>query len=410
MRIKRLDIQGFKSFADPIAINFDEGITGVVGPNGCGKSNIVDALRWVMGEQNAKHLRGGVMQDIIFNGAQGRGPSGLAEVSLTLDNVNPEQMPEEYAAFSEIQVTRRLYRTGDSEYEINKHGCRLKDITELFLGTGVGTKAYSIIEQGQVAKLISSKPEDRRHIVEEAAGITKYKAKRLAAERRMATTTQNLERVDDIKRELESRLGGLERQAKKAKKFQHLKVELKNLDLHHATLNFFEHQASLNFFKNKAQNLENSIGDISELTKESEDFISSERDVLALAEKDLSLLQASLYEVNNAIALAKKDISYVTETSNTSQERTAQIHDELTKLHEKQNFLIDEFRKTKEEQTKYVDRLKVNREKLQKEEEISKNFNNNSKRVKDINWLVMFLNETPRLFFELISIFIVFLL
>ena len=188
MKIKKLEIQGFKSFADPVELNFQDGITGVVGPNGCGKSNIVDALRWVMGEQSAKHLRGGLMQDVSFNGSESRGPLGMAEVTLTLEN-DGKSVPAEYSHFEDIQVTRRLYRTGESEYEINRNGCRLRDITDLFLGTGVGTKAYSIIEQGRVGMIVSSKAEDRRQIIEEAAGITKYKARRQAAERRMASTS-----------------------------------------------------------------------------------------------------------------------------------------------------------------------------------------------------------------------------
>lgn len=368
MRIKRLNIQGFKSFADQVVVNFDDGITGVVGPNGCGKSNIVDALRWVMGEQNAKHLRGGNMQDIIFNGASTRGPMGYAEVSLILENTNPEIMPEEYSAFSEIQVTRRLYRTGESEYEINKQDCRLKDITEFFLGTGVGTKAYSIIEQGQVSKIISAKPEDRRHMIEEAAGITKYKAKRMAAERRMDATRHNLERVTDIKSELESRMNSLERQAKKAERFKRMQVELKEMDLHHSTLKYLEHHAQLRLSKSEAERLENSISTQSGYNQENETAITHERQLLTEAEKELSLLKGNLYEVENAIALAKKDISYVSENASASQERTSQIHDEVTKLHEKQSQLSKEFEKTKFEQQEYIEKLKVNEEKLAQEQ------------------------------------------
>jgi chromosome segregation protein len=180
MRIRKLEVFGFKSFAERATFQFDGGITGVVGPNGCGKSNVVDALRWVMGEQNAKHLRGDQMQDIIFNGSEKRGPVGFSEVTLTLEN-DGTQVPVEYSHFTDIQVTRRLYRTGESEYEINRRPCRLKDITDLFLGTGVGTKAYSIIEQGRIAQLVSAKPEERRVFVEEAAGISKFKTKKAQA-------------------------------------------------------------------------------------------------------------------------------------------------------------------------------------------------------------------------------------
>jgi chromosome segregation protein len=183
MRIQRIDICGFKSFNQRAVISFDDRVTGIVGPNGCGKSNVVDAVRWVMGEQSAKHLRGRAMEDVIFNGSESQGPSGMAEVALTLRNDRPLELPPEYRDFSEITVARRLYRDGRSDYLINKSACRLMDIMELFLGTGVGTRAYSIIEQGKVGLIVNSKPEERRALLEEAAGITKYKARKRVAER-----------------------------------------------------------------------------------------------------------------------------------------------------------------------------------------------------------------------------------
>ena len=170
MRIKRLEVQGFKSFCDRSVLTFNEPITGVVGPNGCGKSNIVDAIRWCMGEQSAKHLRGKSMDDVIFAGSDSRGPLGMCEVTLVFENDG--RVPIEYLAYSEIAVTRKLYRDGTSEYYLNKTPCRLRDITEFFLGTGIGAKAYSIIEQGRVGMIVTSKPEDRRSLIEEAAGIT----------------------------------------------------------------------------------------------------------------------------------------------------------------------------------------------------------------------------------------------
>src|SRR3712207_5736644 len=174
MRIKRVEIIGFKSFCDRAVVQIGESITGVVGPNGCGKSNIVDAIRWSMGEQSAKHLRGKSMSDVIFNGSEHRGPHGMAEVTLTFDNTDPEGasgLPLEYRDYAEIAVTRRLFRDGTSEYLINKTQVRLKDVTDLFLGTGVGTKAYSIIEQGKIGLIVSARAEDRRMLIEEAAGI-----------------------------------------------------------------------------------------------------------------------------------------------------------------------------------------------------------------------------------------------
>jgi len=230
MKIRRVEITGFKSFADRVVFSFDDGITGVVGPNGCGKSNVVDAIRWAMGEQSAKHLRGRSMEDVIFSGSESRPPTGMAEVSITFQN-DGRLIPPQYAGFADITVTRRLFRDGTSEYEINKTPCRLLDITELFLGTGVGTRAYSIIEQGRIGIIVSAKPEDRRSIIEEAAGVTKYKARRKQAERKLEATEQNLLRLSDVVGEVGRRLQGLERQAKKAEKFRELRGELRQLEL-----------------------------------------------------------------------------------------------------------------------------------------------------------------------------------
>jgi chromosome segregation protein len=234
MRIRRLEIAGFKSFADRVVVRFGDGITGVVGPNGCGKSNIVDSIRWCMGEMSAKNLRGRAMQDVIFAGAESRGPLGMAEVSLVFENDG--NVPPQYAPLTEIEVTRRLHRDGTSEYLINKIQARLRDVTDLFLGTGVGTRAYSIIEQGRIGFIVSARPEDRRTIIEEVAGITKFKARKKAAERRMEATGQNLLRVNDIVTELDRQLQTLRRQAKKAERYRRLKEELKDLELHQATM------------------------------------------------------------------------------------------------------------------------------------------------------------------------------
>ena len=233
MRIKRLDITGFKSFMDRVVFQFDLGVTGVVGPNGCGKSNVVDAIRWVMGEQSAKNLRGRGMEDVIFNGSELHAPLSMAEVTLSFKIDDGDLLPAPLAGLSEVSVTRRMFRgSNESEYAINKVACRMLDITELFLGTGVGTRAYSIIEQGRVGQIVSARPEDRRSFIEEAAGVTKYKARRKAAERKMESTQGNLLRVNDIVQELERRLESLERQAKKAEKYKKLKAEMRELELH----------------------------------------------------------------------------------------------------------------------------------------------------------------------------------
>ncbi len=240
MRIKRLELTGFKSCMDRTVLEFPEGITGIVGPNGCGKSNIVDALRWVLGEQSAKQLRGAAMEDVIFAGNQRHGPLGAAEVSIILDNneasdnrAADDEDSEVIRALrqaSELQVTRRLYRSGEAEYLINSRPCRLRDITELFLGTGVGTKAYSMIEQGRVGQVVNAKPDELRLFIEEAAGTTLYRSRKLAAERKIERTRDNLLRVTDIVRELERQSRSLTRQARGAVRFQELKAEEELLD------------------------------------------------------------------------------------------------------------------------------------------------------------------------------------
>jgi chromosome segregation protein len=243
MHIKSLEICGFKSFVDRTMIHFDHDVIGIVGPNGCGKSNIVDAIRWCMGEQSAKHLRGRSMEDVIFNGSESRGPHGFAEVTLTFDNTDPEhaaELPDEYRHYPEIAVTRRLFRDGTSEYLLNRTQVRLRDVTELFLGTGVGTKAYSIVEQGKIGQIVSARPEDRRIFIEEAAGITKYKQRRKQAERKIELTRQNLLRISDIVSEIERSRNSLKRQVAKAERYIDYRRELEDLSLHEASHKYLE--------------------------------------------------------------------------------------------------------------------------------------------------------------------------
>src|SRR3954464_4192026 len=236
MRVKRLEIQGFKSFKDKTVVHFDHGITGIVGPNGCGKSNIVDAFFWVMGEQSYKHMRGNSSEDLIFNGSSKYSPLGLAEATLVMetDFVDAENGPSGATAkdvpvhlrSKEVSVTRRLYRSGEGEYFINGVQARLKDIQELFMDTGVGAKGYSVIEQGQIGKVVNAKPEERRLLIEEAAGIAKYKARKKESLRKMEATQANLSRLTDIIQEIEKSLGSLERQAQKARQYKKYKDEL----------------------------------------------------------------------------------------------------------------------------------------------------------------------------------------
>lgn len=246
MFLKCIEMQGFKSFADKIILHFDKGITSVVGPNGSGKSNISDAVRWVLGEQSAKSLRGSKMEDVIFAGTQHRKPVGFAYVSLTLDN-SDKTLPLDY---SEVTISRRVYRSGESEYFINKTTCRMKDVHELFMNTGIGKEGYSIIGQGRIDEILSTRSEDRRAIFEEAAGIMKYKVRKKEALRKLDNTKQNLLRIDDIIIELESQLEPLKDQAEKARNYLELSGELKELEVSLYIDSIEKNQAKINEMEN----------------------------------------------------------------------------------------------------------------------------------------------------------------
>ncbi|KPJ76913.1 MAG: hypothetical protein AMJ54_10010 [Deltaproteobacteria bacterium SG8_13] len=230
MKLKSLEISGFKSFCEKSRIEFPEGISAIVGPNGCGKSNIVDALRWVMGEQSVKQLRGKSMEDVIFSGANGKPPLNMAEVTLTVANDNGSA-PEELREFTEIMLTRRLYRSGESAYFLNKQPCRLKDIHNLFLGSGVGSKSYAVIQQGNIGAIIDAGPEERRYFIEEAAGTTRFKNRKNEALRKVESTNQNLLRVSDIITEIKRQMGGLKRQARKAERYKLQRQKVEKLDI-----------------------------------------------------------------------------------------------------------------------------------------------------------------------------------
>lgn len=227
MYLKSIEVQGFKSFANKIVFEFHNGITGIVGPNGSGKSNVADAVRWVLGEQSAKQLRGAKMEDIIFSGTENRKPQGFAYVALTIEN-SDHQLPVEY---EEVTIARRVYRSGESEYLLNGHNCRLKDVNELFYDTGIGKEGYSIIGQGQIDRILSGKPEERRELFDEAAGIVKFKRRKNEAIKKLDAERQNLVRIRDILSELEKQVGPLEKQAQTAKEYLHLKEELKRYDI-----------------------------------------------------------------------------------------------------------------------------------------------------------------------------------
>jgi len=341
MRLKRLELQGFKSFLDRTILTFEPGITGVVGPNGCGKSNIVDAIQWVMGEQSAKHLRGDSMTDVIFNGSDTKAPTSMAEVSLVLDRQGTTLSPA-FAVFDksdEIAVTRRVYRDGTGEYLINKVSCRLKDIHELFMDTGVGKRAYSIIEQGQIDRMINVKPEERRHLFEEVSGITKYKAKRKEAERKLEATRANMQRLQDIIIELEKQIRSLKVQATRAKKYKELKSELETVDLHLLGRNLFTHKnqiETLTLTKNDLVNQRSESDALfaevdSELTSAEVLRIDQEKSYQSLSEKERDLSLGS-QKLENQINLLEERKSFLSQTVEENLQEQERLREEISIL------------------------------------------------------------------------------
>ncbi len=307
MRIKKLELVGFKSFKDKTVIQFDAGITGVVGPNGCGKSNIVDALVWVMGEMSAKDLRGSTMTDVIFAGAEGYAPMGMCEVSLTLEN-DGGPFPIKYIKHTEIMVTRRLHRSGDGEYFINKEPARLKDVQEIFMDTGAGSKGFSIIQQGMIGKIITSKPEDRRHLIEEAAGITKFKARKKESQRKLIQTDQNLIRLQDIIGELKRQIDSLQRQAQRAERYRNLKNQVEDLDLWLSSKQYLE-------LKNTADEAQRLFSEAQAMEVEGESQLSTlqaEFETLKLQvlekEKEVEVLQTSYYDKQSQVSKKEMEI------------------------------------------------------------------------------------------------------
>jgi len=291
MYLKSIEVYGFKSFANKILFQFHNGITGIVGPNGSGKSNVADAVRWVLGEQSAKSLRGSNMQDVIFSGTQMRKPMGYASVAITLDN-SDHQLPVDY---EEVTVTRRVYRSGESEYLINGTNCRLKDINELFYDTGIGKEGYSIIGQGQIDRILSGKPEDRRELFDEAAGIVKFKRRKAAAIKKLDDEQGNLSRVNDILGELEKQVGPLERQSEKAKVFLRKREELKRLDVNAFLL---ETERLIEEIKDTEDKFHIADSELKEASKNYE-----------VTRDEYDKMQSELEELDNLLEAKRKEIS-----------------------------------------------------------------------------------------------------
>ncbi len=331
MYLKRLDMQGFKSFAEKICLDFNGGITSVVGPNGSGKSNIADAIRWVLGEQSVKTLRGSKMEDVIFAGTEHRKPLGFAEVSITLDN-SDSSLP---IAYDEVTITRRVFRSGESEYMINKTPCRLKDITELLLDTGIGRDGYSVIGQGRVDEILSTRSEDRRQIFEEASGIMKYKVRKLDAEKKLELTRQNLERINDIITELETQLEPLRQQSETARKFLDLRESLKVLEVN-------VYLDSIEKFREKLKALEEqykTVKDQMEAENRKLDEITSSNkdktDQLKAMDERLEAVRQQFYEMEGSLERCYSEIKLNNEKTANLQQNIERLDAEMAELEEK---------------------------------------------------------------------------
>ncbi len=345
MFLKSIEIRGFKSFADKTDLSFKKGITAVVGPNGSGKSNISDAIRWVLGEQSVKSLRGGKMEDVIFAGTQYRKPVGLAQVALTLDN-SLKELPIDY---TDVTVSRRLYRSGESEYFINNTSCRLKDIHELFMDTGIGKEGYSIIGQGKIDAILSGRPEERRALLEEAAGIVKFKSRKEEAEKKLGNTEQNLIRINDILTTYEERLGPLEIENRKAKEFLKLSSTLNELETSLIINSMEELEEKIGKYKSKYESI---IFEVKNLTEEKNKYKDELQDLeKALEDHNIKNDQErdDFYKNKEKIQDLTSKINLLEERCSNLKQNVANHHKEDTNLKNKIGLLQQEKAKDEEE-------------------------------------------------------------
>ena len=369
MYLKRLELQGFKSFADKTVLEFMPGITSVIGPNGSGKSNISDSIRWVLGEQSMKSLRGAKSLDIIFSGTQNRKSLGFAEASLVFDNEDGA-LPIEY---TEVTVTRKIYRSGETGYFINKVPCRLKDVLELFMDTGIGKDGYSIIGQGKIDEILSNKSEDRRHIFEEAAGIVKYRTRKQESEKKLERTKLNLLRINDILSEIETNLEPLKLQSEKAKKYLNLKEELKSIEIGLFIYNIEKYKANLEeivkdeeIYTNQCNEEEGRLERVKQLKEE----LKTEIDEITTKIEEMSNIG---FESQKEIEMLNSDINVANTRISNNKENSERFEKEIKELEEKIEELKDEIKQKQEKRAN----LKQNREKFanelkEKEEELAK--------------------------------------
>ena len=373
MYLKNIEVYGFKSFAQKINFEFHNGITGIVGPNGSGKSNVGDAVRWVLGEQSAKQLRGGNMQDVIFSGTENRKPLSFASVSITLDN-SDHKLPVDY---NEVTVTRRLYRSGESEYLINGSGCRLKDIQEMFYDTGIGKEGYSIIGQGQIDKILSGKPEERRELFDEAAGIVKFKRRKATTLKKLDEERQNLVRVTDILSELTKQLGPLEKQSETARIYLAKREELKELDVN---LFLLDHQRTGELLKELEEKLEQAQRELNE-AQVAYDQTKIEYDRLEQELEDLNHRLDTLKEEQQQNALLKQQyegqVQVLEEQISSGKQNSEHYQNRLTALREDLDRRTQEKEKLAEDKLELQSRLKEIRASLSKETEALENIVSN---------------------------------
>ncbi len=352
MLLKSLEIHGFKSFADKTILDFHEGVTAIVGPNGCGKSNVVDAIRWVLGETSAKALRGGEMADVIFNGTDTRRAAGMAAVTLNLSNCE-EALGVQY---NEVAIMRRVYRDGKSEYRINNTICRLRDIHDLFLDTGIGRSAYSIMEQGKIDQLLSSKPEDRRAVFEEAAGVSKFKKEKKEALRKLEYTSANLLRVSDVLEEQERRIGSLKRQVSKARRFKDLSDDVKTLETHLSHQEYRELLAGKNQLQSQIDSLNKEITEKEKSLPSLEESLTEKRIKLSELEQDSVTANQNLSDAQSEIKSAEGQIKLNAERredhQNRIQRNDSEVLENASRLSDQQSDLKDTIQQVEESRLK----------------------------------------------------------
>ncbi|MFM7853751.1 MAG: chromosome segregation SMC family protein, partial [Flammeovirgaceae bacterium] len=325
MQLSKLEIKGFKSFADRIMINFDEGITGIVGPNGCGKSNVVDSIRWVLGEQKTSALRSEKMENVIFNGTSQRPAQQMAEVSLTINNTK-NILPTEY---SQVTITRRLYRSGESEYLLNGVACRLKDITNLFLDTGVASNSYAIIELGMVDDILNDRDNSRRALFEEAAGISKFKKRKKETLKKLEDTDADLERVEDLLFEIEKNMKSLEKQAKQTEQYYKIKEDYKEKSIQLAKVVVNKQKDKFSAVTKQVESESDRKTKLTAEIAEKEAIIEKSKAELILKEKTLSSRQKSINEFVSKIRQYESEKQIKNERLRSLNDRIANLRDQI---------------------------------------------------------------------------------